>query len=222
MARGRHIVRVKPRELVAEAAEFLLDWTAEELWKAPGQFSKLTSEALFGNSRAIEVEIGSSTGEFLCALAQTAPERNFLGIEVTKRAAIEAANQLVEMNLKNVRILRANFKFLGPLLQPETWDRVYLHFPDPVHKHRDERKRIFDRGFLDQMASVLVKGGEVSVVSDKPDYLAEMLALAEKDARFERTHATRTLEFEPITKSRFQRFWERKGIRPGRFVLRKV
>lgn len=125
------------------------------------------------------------------------------------------------MKLKNVRVLRANFKFLGPLLQPGSWRRVYLHFPDPVHKQRDERKRIFDRGFLDQMAMVLVRGGEISVVSDKPDFLEEMLVLAEQDARFERTHAERTLEFEPMTKSRFQRFWERKGIRPARFVLRK-
>jgi tRNA (guanine-N7-)-methyltransferase len=221
MARGRHIVRVRARELDAEASGFFLDWTAEELWKAPEQFSLLTSEALFGKGNPLEIEIGCSTGEFLCALAQENPDTNFLGIEVTKKAAIEAANQAAEMKLKNVRVLRANFKFLNPLMEAESWKRVYLHFPDPVHKQRDERKRIFDRSFLDQMANVLVKGGQISVVSDKPDYLEEMQALAEKDHRFERTHAERTQEFEPATKSRFQRFWERKGIHPVRFIFRK-
>jgi tRNA (guanine-N7-)-methyltransferase len=222
VARGRHIVRVKPRELDAEAASLLLDWPAEELWKSPDQFKQLTSKALFGNKNPLEIEIGSSTGEFLCALAQDNPDTNFLGIEVTKRASVEAVNQIADLKLKNVRILRANFKFLGPLTQPESWSRVYLHFPDPVHKQRDERKRIFDLSFLDQMATVLVRGGEISVVSDKPDYLEEMQALAEQDMRFERAHTERTLEFEPMVKSRFQRFWERKGIYPARFVFRKI
>jgi tRNA (guanine-N7-)-methyltransferase len=215
-------VRVKPRELDSEAASLLLDWPAEELWKSPDQFSQLTSEGMFGNRNPLEIEIGSSTGEFLCALAQDNPGTNFVGIEVTKRASVEAANQIADLKLKNVRILRANFKFLGPLTKPESWSRVYLHFPDPVHKQRDERKRIFDRGFLDQMATVLVKGGQISVVSDKPDYLEEMQALVDRDSRFELTHSERTLDFEPAVKSRFQRFWERKGIHPARFVLRRI
>lgn len=221
MARGRHIVRLKAQPLTPESASFLSDWKAKELWDNPEKFPRLTSNDLFANKAPLEVEIGSSSGEFLCGLAEASLKVNFLGIEVSQRAAAYSASLAAELKLKNLHILRANFKFLAPLLVDESWSRVYLHFPDPIEKNKDEKRRVFDQTFLDQMARVLVEGGEISVVSDKPDFLQEMLSLGEKDTRFERTHEEQYLEFEPTAKSRFQRFWERKGIRPQRFVLRK-
>lgn len=215
-------MRIKAQPLDAETASYLFDWKAKELWQTPDRFPKLTSEEFFASTAPLEIEIGTSTGEFLCDLAHANPETNFLGIEVSQRAAGYAAGFAAKGGLKNVRILRANFKFLRPLMQAGAWTRVYLHFPDPVHKHRDEKRRIFDQAFLDQMAFVLVRGGDISVVSDKPDYLEAMLALAERDPRFERAHSERYLKFEPTAKSRFQRFWERKGINAQQFILRRV
>jgi tRNA (guanine-N7-)-methyltransferase len=221
MARGRRLLRLKAPALTPQAQALLADWPAEALWKNPAQFPKLTSAAIFGNPAPMQVEIGCSSGEYLCALAQANPVANFLGIEVSKRAAAFAASLAADLGLPNVRILRANFKFLAPLLVPGSWQRVYLHFPDPVHKLKDEKRRIFDKDFLDLMAPVLEPSGEISVVSDRPAYLKEMAALAANDARFTR-NSEDFLPFEPPVKSRFQAFWERKGVLPQRFILRKV
>jgi tRNA G46 methylase TrmB len=97
-----------------------------------------------------------------------------------------------------------------------------LHFPDPVHKARQEKLRVLDTEFLDAIAYGLVEGGELSVVSDKQDFFLEMLELVEQDHRFEKQHIARYLDgFEPLIKSRFQLAWERKGISPKRFVVSK-
>jgi tRNA (guanine-N7-)-methyltransferase len=224
LARGRQIGRMELRPLnEQEHARYFLHWSGKELNEHPEKFPKLTSQAIFGNDAPLEVEIGMGSGEYLLWLAQQEPQTNFLGIEVSGRAALFAAAQAAEQGADNLRVLRADFKQLYSHLEANSWQRVYLHFPDPVHKARDERRRIFDQTFLDAMARVLQPGGEISVVSDKADFFFEMLELAEGDRRFQKKHAERFLEsFDPPVKSRFHRSWESKGIFPKRFILAKA
>lgn len=222
MPRGRHLARIKIKALdPASAARYLLDWDAKDLRSSISDFPTLTSPGLFGNNRPLEVEIGAGSGEYLVELAKQSPTVNFLGIEVSKRAAIFAAALAAEAGLQNLRILRADFKLLEQLLASASWATVYLHFPDPVHKREDLKRSVFTAEFLDAMASTLQPGGILSVASDKPDFFFDMLGLAEGDARFEKAHEERYLEgLDTPVKSRFQKFWERKGIGPLHFVLR--
>lgn len=223
MPRGRHLARIKFKPVDPAAAEkYLLDWDAKDLLRNPDDFPRLRSLALFGNRRPLEVEIGTGSGETLISLAKQSPDANFLGIEISFRAAAYATALAAEAALDNLLILRANFKMLIPLLESNSWQRVYLHFPDPVHKRSDFKRSIFTPEFLDAMASTLLPGGELSVASDNPGFFFAMLELAESDGRFEKAHAGRYLEgLQTPVKSRFQRFWERKGIRTLSFLLRK-
>ena len=224
MARGRQIGRIKFQPIEPEHQQkYYLDWDAKDLRARPESFPNLTSRELFGKAKPLEVEIGAGSGEYLCQIASAQPETTFLGIEVSRRAAQLAVALAAQVGLENVRILRADFRLLFPLLQPESWQRVYLHFPDPMHKRSDEKRNLFDQKFLDAMASVLIPGGEISVVSDKVDFFFQMLELAEGDGRFVKAHSEVYLEgFEPAIKSRFQLFSERRGIRPRQFVLCKL
>jgi tRNA (guanine-N7-)-methyltransferase len=223
MSRGRQIVRLKLRPLSPHAKSILLDWEPGKLYSYPERFPRLTSAELFGNSNPLEVEIGPGSGEFLCFLAASQPDRNFLGIEVSHRSASACAALAAEQGLLNVRILRTDFKLLAPLQPSSGWFRVYLHFPDPPHKTADEKRRIFTKAFLDLMQRTLAPNGDISVASDKPDFFFKMLGLAERDSRFKLAHQKRYLHgFDAPVKSRFQRFWERKGIQPLRFILLKL
>jgi len=168
------------------------------------------------------VEIGAGTGEYLCSLASQRADVNFVGIEASKRAAYYATKLAAERGIRNLRVIKANVKLLYPLIPSGAWSSVYIHFPDPAHKRKDEKHRVFDRAFLDVMARALLPGGEISVVSDKVDFFREMLEIIKVDSRFERMHAEDYLDgFEPEEKSRFQLFWEGKGVRPRRFIFRK-
>lgn len=223
MARGRQIGRLELHPPSGEARKkYLREWSARALYERREQFPPLSSVALFGMETPLVVEIGPGTGEYLCALAEMRPEHLFLGIEASRRAVYHAVGLADEKGLNNILFLRANVKLLYPLIPANCWRRVYLHFPDPVHKAKDEKLRIFDGEFLDVMAKSLLAGAEISVVSDKEDFFREMLELVEGDTRFEKLHTERYLEgFEPPAKSRFQRAWERKGVTPRRFLVRK-
>jgi len=223
MSRGRFITRIKLKPAARLiTGRILLDWDAKQLLANPAGFPQLTSKALFGNQCRLEVEIGMGTGETLVSLAQANPGINYLGIEVSHRAAAYAAALAADAQLNNIRILRANFMLLKPFLEVNSWERVTLHFPDPVHKRRDLKRSLFTPLFLDSMATTLVPGGLLSVASDKPTFFFTMLELAEIDVRFEKAHPERYLQgLEAPVKSRFQLFWERKGVPPLRFVLRR-
>lgn len=224
MARGRQMGRLKlspPSE--ATRQKYLREWSAKALYERNRDFPQLSAATLFGAEAPLEVEIGPGTGEYLCALAAAHPRRVFLGIEASRKAIYLAVQLAEDKGLENILFVRANIKLLYGLIPAGAWQRVYLHFPDPVHKPKDEKYRVFDANFLDVMARCLRAGGEISVVSDKADFFNEMLELAEGDSRFEKTHAERYLEgFDPPVKSRFQQAWERKGLVPRRFVVRKI
>lgn len=214
---------MKLKPLAAEIREkYLLDWDALLLRQDPARFGQLTSAELFGDSAPVEVEIGAGSGEYLCHLAGQDTKTNYLGIEVSRRAAFAAVSMAAKLSLPNVRILRADFKLLIPLVAPQSWRAVYLHFPDPLHKPSDIKRTLFDSNFLDVIAEALVGGGRLSVVSDRPEFFAGMLERALGDPRFAKMHAEPFLDFEPAVKSRFQLSWERKGLKSKRFIMERV
>lgn len=223
MSRGRKIGRVRLEEPSAEAREsYLLEWDTKTLALTPEQYPQLTTKNLFGADGPLEVEVGPGTGEYLCQLAQEHPQRRYLGIEASRRSIYYAVNMSAERELANVRWLRANVKLLYPRFPDATWQTIYLHFPDPAHKPKDEKHIVFDADFLDATYRALRPGGRISVVSDQAEFFMMMLERAEADGRFEKAHAARYLEgFEPPVKSRFQQFWEGKGINPRQFILIK-
>lgn len=206
----------------AARARYLVEWPAKELVFNLEAFPELSSLALFHNQRPLEVEVGPGTGDHLCALAQESPDVNFLGIEASRKAVYYAVHLAEEQELGNIFFVRANVKLLYGLFPEGEWQSLYLHFPDPVHKTKDSKNRIFDQAFLNAAHQALAVGGEISVVSDNEAFFEDMLAFAERDERFVKGHAEDYLEgFEPRAKSRFQRAWERKGIVPRQFLLRK-
>ena len=224
MARGRRISRLKLLIPSADQREkYLLEWSAKLLREEISHLSKLTSKSLFQNKDSLlNVEIGPGSGEYLCGLAEENPDQNFLGIEASKKGAYFAVNIAAKKSLNNLKMIKANFLLLTELLVAKTWQQVYLHFPDPVHKRKDKKRRIFTSEFLDQMAIVLKTEGRISVVSDDIDFFFSMRQIASDHAAFRFKHPKREwIEFSPNHKSRFQEFWEKKGIYPKRFIIER-
>ena len=69
----------------------------------------------------------------------------------------------------------------------------------------------------------LESDGRLHVVTDHRElFLEEMLPLVEEDERWEKTHEERyLLGYDPPVKSRYQLMWEKHGVLPLRFELKK-
>jgi tRNA (guanine-N7-)-methyltransferase len=144
-------------------------------------------------------------------------------VDVSRRRSVYAAGLAAEAGLENILLLRANFRLLGALTPEHSWRKVYLHFPDPIHKRKDEKRSVFGAGFLDAVASALEPDGLFSVISDNPSLFLPLLEQIEADRRFEKQHPERYLEGSgDLPKSRFQRIWERRGVVPLRVLAKRL
>lgn len=217
----RH-VRIEPPD-EATAARYLRVWNSGDLWHHPGSYPRLTSEQLFGNEKPLAMEVGCSTGEYLCSLAQRNPDRNFLGVEINLKSLYVAVANAQALALDNILFIKSRVQGLYSLMPPASLSTVYMHFPDPYLHPKYRTRKLFTQEFLDAMHHALTPGGTMSIVTDKEELFKDMLALIEKDKHFERTHQERYLTgFEPQVKSRYQAYWERHGLQVYRFEVRNL
>lgn len=213
---GRMKVETPDEEI---SRRYLLWLPGERLHHDPEGLPRLTSGALFGDDAPLELEIGCGTGEFLCSLAESRPETNFVGVDLHVKSLYRAVSEASEKALGNVRFLRADFNLLYPLLVPESLAAAYLLFPDPGMKERQRRKRIFSERFLREMREALAPGGRLVAVTDHEGYFARMSELSEAAEGWERVGEAS--DAGGITQTRFGSLWEERGRSANALTLVK-
>jgi tRNA (guanine-N7-)-methyltransferase len=171
------------------------------------------SIALFGNSRPLELEIGSGKGTFLLAESAARPEVNFLGVEYARRYWIFAADRLRRAERDNARVVLAEASaFVRDFIERESLSAVHVYFPDPWPKTRHHRRRLLQPAFLEALASKLRPGARLSVATDHREYFVEIAASVKRstlvEVDFARTSAS--LESE-VVGSNFERKYRREG-----------
>lgn len=175
---------------------------------------RLDLAALFGNDRAVCLEIGFGNGETLAALAEREPERNFLGIEVHRPGIGHLLLELERRQLDNVRVIRGDaVAFLAQGLPSASLACVLLFFPDPWPKTRHHKRRILNEPFIAELARVIAPGGLFHAATDWEPYAEQMLATLSATAWLENLagpgrYAPRPAE-RPLTR------FERRGQRLG-------
>src|SRR5688500_3311098 len=153
----RHVKRIAPDEAVLK--RYLLHWHTGDLYHRSEDFPRITSEALFGNDRPLELEIGCGTGEFLCHLAAAYPEHNYVGLDVSLKSLYVAIHEANERGLANIRFIKASSQTIHPLLDDESLRAVYVHFPEPILRPKFRKRRLFNPPFLREITRALSPGG---------------------------------------------------------------
>ncbi len=131
--------------------------------------------ALFGNTRPVELEIGSGKGTFLLHRARARPEVNFLGIEWANAYCHLAADRMARWGLSNVRMLRADAAaFVRKRIPDHSLQRIHIYFPDPWPKQRHRKRRLLQRPFVELIYHKLCIGGQLAVVTDHRNYARQI------------------------------------------------
>lgn len=174
--------------------------------------------ALFGNAHPVTLEIGFGNGESLAAMAEAAPELNFIGVEV-HRPGVGHLLQLIEKKgLTNVRVANTDaVELLKDRIPEAGLDRLLLFFPDPWPKSRHHKRRIVQPAFAELVASRLRPGGLWHLATDWENYAEHMRAVLEACPAFENVYgpgvfAPHRPAWRPETK------FERRGLRLGHGV----
>jgi tRNA (guanine-N7-)-methyltransferase len=109
----------------------MIDTTAN-LLELAGLEAPLAWDALFGNDRPVELEVGSGKGLFLANAAAANPAHNFLGIELARKYARRAGERVTKLGLPNVKVIRGDARlFLSSQVPAHSLRVVHVFFPDP-------------------------------------------------------------------------------------------
>jgi len=125
--------------------------------------------------RALALEIGCGTGDFLVEIARRNPETNYLGIDIFNKGCKKTCSKVTEAGLENVRVMRSEARFLlTRLAAAGSLSTVYINCPDPWPKKRHRYRRLVNLDFLNLLSYVLQPEGELFFVTDFDDYAGQI------------------------------------------------
>lgn len=132
-------------------------------------------QALFPGLKEVWLEIGFGGGEHLAEQARRHPDTGFIGCEPFIEGMAKALTQVDADGLKNVRLLMDDARPLVDGLAPGSLARVFIMFPDPWPKKRQQKRRLIQPDFLDSLHRVCRKGARVRFATDVVSYADEAL-----------------------------------------------
>ena len=150
-----------------------------------GRESPVSWPELFGTDSPVELEVGSGKGLFLVNAGGCNPRHNFLGIELSRKYAGQAAGRVAKRALPNVKVLCGDARaVLARLIPAASLRAVHVYFPDPWWKKRHKKRRVFTGPFVVDVERALEPGGDFRMATDVEEYFGVMLELMAQHPRF--------------------------------------
>ena len=190
-----------------------------ELWPAFGiEYSPQALELpkTFGRQDSLKIlEIGFGMGETTATIAQSMPERDFLGVEVHTPGVGGLLKLIGEKSLSNVRIVQYDVvDVLNHMIADVSLDGVHIFFPDPWHKKRHHKRRLIQAEFVKLLCAKLKPGAYLHVATDWQEYAEWVLDILKVEPLLTNSASDYAPKpaYRPLTK------FENRGIKLGHGV----
>jgi tRNA (guanine-N7-)-methyltransferase len=136
-----------------------------------GDSSQFDPKQLFAKPpKAIWLEIGFGKGEHLAWQGEHHPDIGLIGCEPYINGVVGLLSDIETRKIENVRLYGDDARHILWRLPDASVERVFLLHPDPWPKRRHARRRFVNPLNLNDIARVLVDGGEFRVGTDHPIY----------------------------------------------------
>jgi tRNA (guanine-N7-)-methyltransferase len=146
----------------------------------------LTTQALFGRTMPLEIEVGSGKGLFMLNASVANPLHAFVGIEIIHKYARFAASRLAKHGICNAKMINANgIDLFAKRIPSESVEAVHVYFPDPWWKKRHRRRRVMTEQFVADVFRALVPAGRLHFWTDVEEYFVSTLQMIAADFDFE-------------------------------------
>ncbi|GAB4369543.1 MAG: tRNA (guanosine(46)-N7)-methyltransferase TrmB [Calditrichia bacterium] len=178
-------------------------------------------EQIFVRSAPLGIEIGCGNGEYLVRWAQTQPDWNFIGIELSLGSVERIVERVYKEGMTHVRLLRDDARFaLRELFPDNSIRQVVMNFPDPWPKEKHQHRRLILPEFVQTLAAVLENRGSFELTTDQKWYAQQAEQVFEQNSCF----ITREIEVNPTRSvtTKYQRKWLAMGREVYRFCATKV
>ena len=170
----------------------------------------------FKNTNPITLELACGKGEYTIGLAEKFSDRNHVGVDLKGDRIFIGSQMAQEKKLENVAFIRSRIELLPELFAPNEVDEIWLTFPDPRPKDRDEKHRLTNLTYLNLYRSILSKDGWFRFKTDNTSLFEYTLStLKEFDIQqLEATHdlySSNLLEEHHGVQTKYEKIWSEKG-----------
>ncbi|MFY0686302.1 MAG: tRNA (guanosine(46)-N7)-methyltransferase TrmB [Cyclobacteriaceae bacterium] len=173
---------------------------------------------IFKNDRPITLELGCGRGEYSIGLASLFPDKNFIGVDIKGDRLYIGSTMAIEQDLPNVAFLRTQMQWLSKFFNQGEVDEIWLTFPDPRPKDRDEKRRLTYPMYMNLYKEVLKKDGWFRFKTDNTALFEYTLALftagkvvvTDLDYTFDLYNSSMVSEHFGI-KTKYEGIWTAKG-----------
>ena len=198
--------------------------TWDRLWPELGMHARdadgpaplLDTEAWFGRSAPVVLEIGCGAGTSTLAMAQAEPHLDVLAVEVYRRGLAQLLSGIDREGVTNIRLVRGDgVDVLEHMFGPDSLTGVRVFFPDPWPKARHHKRRLLQPATVALIADRLRPGGVLHAATDHAGYAEHIAEVGDGEPRLRRITAGESL---PISVERPATNFENKAQRAGSAV----
>ena len=161
--------------------------------------------AIFGRVAPLTVEIGFGMGYSLITMAEAAPERDFIGIEIHPNGIAQICYEAGQKHLPNLRIIDGDaLLMLENYFADSSIDTVQLYFADPWPKKKHHKRRFVQAHNMQLIRQKLKVGGIFHAATDWEHYAQWMLEILDSAEGFSNSaghgNFAERPNFRPLTK----------------------
>ena len=197
--RKGHFTDAQRKAYESSAGKFIIPYKNEHI----------NFHEVFGNSGEVTAEIGFGMGLATALIAESNPEKNYIGIEVHKPGVGRLLWEIEKRLLSNIRIIEHDAAdVMTQMIMDNSLQAIHLFFPDPWPKKKHHKRRLVQRPFTEVLAQKLCPGGYLYIVTDWGEY--GEFALRELSETKGLKNAYK--DFAPPQKWRPETKFEKKGL----------
>ena len=120
--------------------------------------------------RQVWLEIGFGGGEHLVARARENPDIGFVGCEPFVNGVAKLLAEIDQHGIENVRVRAGDALELIEAAPAASFSRIFLLYPDPWPKRRQNKRRLVSEAMIAELARVARPGAELRFATDIDDY----------------------------------------------------
>jgi len=160
------------------------------------------------------LEIGFGVGEHLVHVAKTNPNDIIIGCEVYQNSFGVTLQRSFNEGLYNVMFFQHDSRLLMDALPEGSVDRLFILFPDPWPKNRQQKRRIINQQTIGLAHKILKTGGVIRVATDDIGYFESVLELFAGDSRFKKV--TDANKYKIVPDDHVETKYHKKALKEGR------
>jgi tRNA (guanine-N7-)-methyltransferase len=178
-------------------------------WSIAEHGPQLDVSEVFGNGNPVCLEIGCGRGDLAVSFGPAHLDVNLIAIDIHTRGTANILQGIEKQSLTNTRVVEGDVLVLLKRFADASLTEVWVFFPDPWPKPREQRRRLMRPDVVQELARVLKPGGVLRLATDIEDYWRKSITVVAANESFDDPEFSRP-------DWRIETVFERRGINEGR------